>query len=239
MPRLSARLQALLDMLEPGCELADIACDHAHLSIEAVGRGLAPRAVACDLNEAPLRAARAELRAAGLEGRIELRRGDAFAPLHESPTAAKVAVIAGIGGRLMARMIEAPAPVGPPARVERLLLQPNRDGEFVRRALVARGWHLREECLVPCGGRRYLVLDALRGDDSTHRDWGPMDWRWGPRLIARRDPELLAALLDERARLDAAIDAAERGGASVQKLAALHAERESVVALHREMSSAP
>jgi precorrin-6B methylase 2 len=127
-PTLSARLEAILSLLEPCHSLADIATDHALLPIAAVARGLCERAVAIDLREAPLVEARRNVERAGLGERIALLRGDGLLPLLSQPTEA--VVIAGVSGALVVRMLEAVQSLK--SGLNQLVLQPNTDLAHVR-----------------------------------------------------------------------------------------------------------
>ena len=66
------RLEAAAKLVRPGAFVADIGTDHAYLPIYLVGKGIATRAVASDINRGPLDRAASNIRAAGLEERITL-----------------------------------------------------------------------------------------------------------------------------------------------------------------------
>ena len=51
---LTPRLQAVADMVPPGCAVADIGCDHGYVSAYLVQQGIAPRVVAADVRPGPL-----------------------------------------------------------------------------------------------------------------------------------------------------------------------------------------
>lgn len=158
-----ARLRALLPELEGARCVADIACDHALLAVEAVRSGVAPRAVAIDIAEAPLAAGRHNVEAAGLEDRIPLRLGDGFVAL--APDEADVAVVAGVGGRTIAAMLRAvdPARCG----LHRLVLSPHGNKDEVLAALAECGWGVRRAYRVRDRGRGYDVLVAEPGQPAA------------------------------------------------------------------------
>lgn len=182
--RLPARLRALLPDLDGARCLADIACDHGRLAAAAVLGGHAGRAVGVDIAAGPLAGAAALVANLDVADRVSLRRGDGLAALRDGE--ADVAVIAGVGGRLVAAMLRA---AGPSVRdVARLVLSPHGDEAEVRIALAELGWAVRHERLVAERGRIYVQLVAepaggrpLPLDDSA---------RWLGRLPHDADPAL-------------------------------------------------
>ena len=101
---LSARLQAVAGLVTDGYRLADIGTDHAYIPIWLVKTGRIPGAVAADINKGPLKRAMEHIRANGLESRIDIRLSDGFAAL--TPGEVQSAVLAGMGGGLMIRILK-------------------------------------------------------------------------------------------------------------------------------------
>ena len=106
---LSRRLQAVADLVTAGYKAADIGTDHAYIPIFLVKNGRIPCAIAADVNEGPLERARMHVKENGLEDRIELRISDGFVSFKPGET--ESAVIAGMGGRLMMRILSEGAEV--------------------------------------------------------------------------------------------------------------------------------
>jgi tRNA (adenine22-N1)-methyltransferase len=189
VPTLSQRLEAILALLQPSDTLVDVGTDHALVPLAAVSRGLAGRAIAIDRQPAPLEAAEANRRAAGLEGQVELRLGDGLAPLTEGEGDALV--LAGIGGQLAVRILEAQ-----PARLasfRQVVVQPNQQPEAIRAWARRAGWHLAAERLVHEAGRYFHALSFRPGEGPdpayAHPDFGPDELVvLGPKLLAARDP---------------------------------------------------
>lgn len=194
--KLSARLQLIADWLPPGCRFADIGSDHALLPVAAVRSGQAAFAVAGEVNDGPLEAARRQVAEAGEAGRISVRKGDGLAVIAIGEVDA--ITIAGMGGALIASILdEGQAKL---AGVKRLVLQPNVGGEFVRRWLLAHDWYLAEEAILEEDGKIYEVMmaeampDAEVRNDELYRERELEDGRvrltrelqlmMGPRLTA-------------------------------------------------------
>ena len=95
------RLQAIADQIVP-CEVfADVGCDHGIVGLYVAERGLAARICECDVSEDSLNKARS------LVGeRAEYFSGDGFIPLTEKNVTVDQAVIAGMGGELIIKILE-------------------------------------------------------------------------------------------------------------------------------------
>jgi tRNA (adenine22-N1)-methyltransferase len=178
----SPRLQAVADAIVPGRPFADIGTDHAALVVHAIASGLVPFAVAIDVAAGPLRAAQAAV--AGLpEGSVSLRRGSGLTPL--SPGEVATAVLAGMGGPLLRRLVDAsPAVV---AALDRLVLAPNTQWTQTRAWIEDHRWPLEAEALVEEGDHVYLVL-AVRPQPGPPAGWAEADRVLGPRLRTERSP---------------------------------------------------
>ena len=101
---LSRRLQAVEQFVTEGNRLADIGTDHGYVPIDLLLKGRLPSAIAMDVNEGPLRQARAHVSFYQLEDRIQLRLSDGLAALQKGE--ADTVLIAGMGGALTVRILE-------------------------------------------------------------------------------------------------------------------------------------
>ncbi|MGN7454966.1 tRNA (adenine(22)-N(1))-methyltransferase [Paenibacillus pasadenensis] len=163
----SKRLSAIADYVLEGSRLADIGSDHALLPVELVGRGTCPSAIAGEVNDGPLEAARRGIAAAGLASSIEARKGDGLEVLQ--PGEADTVTIAGMGGALIVSILEAGRLGGKLDGVRQLVLQPNVGEELVRAWLLEHGWHLAEESILEEDGKIYEVLHALSSAEARER----------------------------------------------------------------------
>lgn len=151
---LSKRLLALCALVEPGSAVADIGCDHGLLSIYLMQTGRAARVVACDINEGPLQTAARNIERLGCGG-ISLRLGDGLSQI--GPGEVQTVIIAGMGGELIAKIIDA-APFLQSAAYT-LLLQPMSRAYELRKYLAEHGFALLREVAVR-DKRLYSVLQA-------------------------------------------------------------------------------
>lgn len=185
--KLSARLIQIAERLPKGCKLADIGSDHALLPVYAVKNGLVQSAVAGEVNEGPLKAAQQQVAQAGLTSAISVRKGDGLAVV--SPGEVDTITIAGMGGALIASILEAGQEKL--AGVHTLVLQPNVGEDLVRRWLLRHEWALTEESILEEDGKIYEILTARRLPDSTTYNAD----LYAPRVLPGSDMKLTKELL--------------------------------------------
>lgn len=193
MQKLSKRLQAVADFVTPGNRAADIGTDHGFLPIYLVQSGRCPSVTAMDLREGPLERAREHIAAAGLENSIQLRLSDGMNGLSEGE--ADCAVIAGMGGLTVIRILEAGEKLLP--GLKELVLGPQSDIAKVRRWLREHSMYIDKEELVHEAGKFYPVLHVVMGcpDREEERLRGRAD-------VVRRLGEKLADEKRVRSVLD-------------------------------------
>ena len=188
--------------MRPCPVLADVGTDHALLPVAAVLRGIAERAVAADLREAPLRGARAHIEGSGVADRVLAVKGDGLLALQHLDVQA--VVIAGMSGDSMLRLLDAaPAEV---SRLQQLVLQPNHNVQLVRAWALHNGWHLRDERMLEERGRFFVVcaFAPAGGRDPAYSVPGWADaalCSTGPWLLSRRDAVALRCFERQRARV--------------------------------------
>ncbi|EIT85199.1 hypothetical protein A374_10665 [Fictibacillus macauensis ZFHKF-1] len=160
---LSQRLQTVADFVPSGVVLADIGSDHAYLPCYLMLQGKLAKGVAGEVNDGPYHSALKEVKEAGFEESIAVRKGDGLAVIRENEV--DVVTICGMGGQLITSILEAGKDqlVG----VSRLILQPNVGGETIRKWLHREGWTLVAERIMKEDGKIYEVLVADFGQDGT------------------------------------------------------------------------
>lgn len=186
MTKLSDRLETIIGMVKPCSIAADIGCDHGFTAIRLVKSGIAGRAVASDVRPGPLKRAEEHVREAGLSEKIDLRKGDGLMTL--LPDEAEAVIIAGMGGRLMTRLLEDGSDRLGAAK--QLVLSPHADVPAVRRCVSALGFRIEEESIVEELGNFYTVMRAVPGEETLT----PLQETYGPRLLETRPADFLEML---------------------------------------------
>ena len=196
--QLPKRLETIIErMPDAGC-LADIGCDHAYVAIEAVRRGRAARALACDIRKGPLQQAAEHILCAGLAGKIETRLSDGLEKV--APGEADTVVVAGMGGPLMERILQ--------GRLEDFayfVLSPQSEIPHFRRFLLAEGMQIDEETMLIDEGKYYVILNVSQRADAASSDSMYVteeDFLYGGCLLRRLDPVLKSFLEKEKTRYE-------------------------------------
>lgn len=196
--QLPKRLEIIIErMPDAGC-LADIGCDHAYVAIEAVRRGRAARALACDVRKGPLQQAAEHILCAGLAGKIETRLSDGLEKV--APGEADTVVVAGMGGPLMERILQ-----GRLGDFAHFVLSPQSEIPHFRRFLLTEGMQIDEETMLIDEGKYYVILNVSKRADATSSDSMYVteeDFLYGGRLLHRLDPVLKSFLEKEKTRYE-------------------------------------
>lgn len=177
--QLSRRLATLAQHVPRNSVVADIGTDHAYLPVYLVRAGICPRAVASDLNSGPIESARQTVCSYGLEEKIDIRQGDGLEIL--KPGEVDVVILAGMGGKLIARILEK----GPEVlkSVSRLVLQPNNNAGVLRSWLVENNWGIVDEQLIQENRKLYPLIVSVRGRGSFPKDH--FSFEIGPCLLQK------------------------------------------------------
>ena len=172
---ISKRLELVASFVPQGAILLDVGSDHAYLPIELVERGQIKNAIAGEVVEGPYQSAVKNVEAHGLKEKIQVRLANGLAAFEEADKVS-VITIAGMGGRLIARILE--EGLDKLANVERLILQPNNREDDLRIWLQENGFHIVAESILEEAGKFYEILVVEAGQMKLSSS----DVRFGPFL---------------------------------------------------------
>lgn len=186
--------------------LCDVGTDHAHIPIKLLLDGTITSSIAMDVIEGPLEKARQNIELYGVEDSVDLRLSDGL-DAYQSGEADGL-VIAGMGGRIMSRIL-----LREPDKsrsFEELVLQPQADPDHVRRAVRMLGLFPDREKIVLEDGKYYPVMHIVH-ERGERPDWSLLGFdpedapaqaflrevedEFGPVLLARKDRMLNRYLL--------------------------------------------
>ena len=182
---LSKRLQAVANLVSPGMRLVDVGTDHAYIPIYLTEKGKIPSAIAMDINKGPLERAEEHIKAHGLEGRIQIRLSDGLTKLQAGE--ADCAVIAGMGGALMIKILEEGRETA--CELQELILQPQSELEKFRAYLLENGYRVLAEDMIYEDGKYYPMMKVKPGE-MTGESWKPEELEYGKYLLATAHPVL-------------------------------------------------
>ncbi|QSX08880.1 SAM-dependent methyltransferase [Alkalibacter rhizosphaerae] len=188
--KLTDRLQQVANYVKPGSVVADIGTDHGYLAVYLIKNNISPYVYASDVNQGPLNSAREQVRQQGLVHRIGLALSHGADRLKDH--AIDQVVIAGMGGGLIAEIIENDLPFF--QRVDSMILQPMTGQHDLRRYLLEKGFVIVDEDLAKEKHRLYQILLVTHGKDQKLEKWSNEELRLGKRILEKGHP-LLPALL--------------------------------------------
>ena len=210
---LDPRLSVIAELVGECESYADIGCDHGRLGAYLLQTGRIERAQLTDISEDSLMKARRLIALLGLNDRVDFRVGDGAKALVGEP---EVTVIAGMGGALIAQILEEGRDhLG----ASRLLLQPNVAAYALRRTLVKLGYAITDERVAPDGRRNYVIIAAEPG----RAEYTEKQLIVGPVLLDVLPPELEPCAAFYLRVAQKALIGAQKGG-DVEQIEALKAE---------------
>ena len=195
---ISKRLELVASFVPQGAILLDVGSDHAYLPIELIERGQIESAIAGEVVEGPYQSAVKNVEAHGLKEKIQVRLANGLAAFEEADQVS-VITIAGMGGRLIARILE--EGLDKLANVERLILQPNNREDDLRIWLQDNGFQIIAESILEEAGKFYEILVVETGQMKLSAS----DVRFGPFLSKEVSPVFVQKWQKEAAKLEFAL----------------------------------
>ena len=195
---ISKRLELVASFVPQGSILLDVGSDHAYLPIELVDRGQIEAAIAGEVVEGPYQSAVKNVERHGLKEKIQVRLANGLAAFEEADQVS-VITIAGMGGRLIATILE--EGLDKLANVERLILQPNNREDDLRIWLQDHSFQIVAESILEEAGKFYEILVVEAGQMKLSAS----DLRFGPFLSKEVSPVFVQKWQKEAAKLEFAL----------------------------------
>ena len=195
---ISKRLELVASFVPQGAILLDVGSDHAYLPIELIERGQIESAIAGEVVEGPYQSAVKNVEAHGLKEKIQVRLANGLAAFEEADQVS-VITIAGMGGRLIARILE--EGLDKLANVERLILQPNNREDDLRIWLQDHGFEIVAENILEEAGKFYEILVVEAGQMKLSSS----DVRFGTFLSKEVSPVFVQKWQKEAEKLEFAL----------------------------------
>ncbi|WP_232695350.1 tRNA (adenine(22)-N(1))-methyltransferase [Brevibacillus daliensis] len=161
--QISKRLQTIASYCPQDAIIADIGSDHALLASYLLVKHEARFVIAGELNEGPYQAAVRQIASLTAKDHASVRKGDGLAVLE--PNEAEVICIAGMGGQLIASILN--NGITKLGKVKRLILQPNVGEDSLRRWLYDHGFQLVAEEILEEDGIIYEIIVAEPGNPES------------------------------------------------------------------------
>ena len=163
-----------------------------------VEKGHIDRAIAGEVVEGPYQSAVKNVESHGLTEKIQVRLANGLAAFEEADQVS-VITIAGMGGRLIATILE--DGLDKLATVERLILQPNNREDELRSWLQEHGFQIIAESILEEAGKFYEIIVAEAGKMNL----SATDIRFGPFLSKELSPVFIQKWQKEVSKLEFAL----------------------------------
>ncbi|MGT2964627.1 tRNA (adenine(22)-N(1))-methyltransferase [Streptococcus acidominimus] len=179
--KISKRLEMVAQFVPQDARLVDVGSDHAYLPLFLVERGVVAYAIAGEVVQGPYQSALQNVQQSSYGDRIDVRLANGLAAFEEADQMT-VITIAGMGGRLIADILESGK--DKLKQIERLILQPNNCEDDVRTWLEANHFKLVAESILEEHGKFYEILVAEAGNQRLTA----LERRFGSYLLQEASP---------------------------------------------------
>ena len=200
---LSERLLKVTAFVSRGGVVADIGCDNAFASIYLIEQGIAKKCIASDVRDGPVQSARANIKAHGLEGRIDVRLASGLSKV--APGEADTILIAGMGGMLMEKILREDLETALSAK--EWVLEPQSDAALVRKFIRDCGFVIDAEDMAVEEGKYYPVMHAVKGESDLSPSMLALYDRFGKILLESGNPLVREYLTQGKAHYESVIAA--------------------------------
>jgi tRNA (adenine22-N1)-methyltransferase len=175
--KLNDHLQAAADLVLKDQTCADIGTDHNYLPTYLVQNRICSKVIASDKADQPYHNATKLVKNLALANQIDMRQGWGLQVL--KPFEAQTIVMTGMGANLIQDILENGLQVL--ETTKRLVLQPQRNADIVRRWLAANNWQIVEERIVFENEIYYVIIAAEPGQRTLtidEVDFGPYNLQY-------------------------------------------------------------
>ena len=156
---ISPRLKRIADMVKHGTKLADIGTDHGFLPIYLLKNNKIDFAICSDIKKGPLSTAEKNLKKYGFSDKVRLTLADGLKGI--MPNEADSAVIAGMGGEMIAHILDDGIPEG----IKEFILQPMRNIPALRKKIHQLKMTILNEVLIREKDKFYIVMHVIAGEE--------------------------------------------------------------------------
>lgn len=222
---LSKRLSAVAALVNSCHTVADIGTDHGYIPIYLVEQKKVCRAIAMDIGKGPLQRAKEHVKFHCLDEYIELRLSDGAKGLAKGEV--EEAVLAGMGGRLMMKIIGDSKELF--HDLHGFVIQPQSEYGFVRHFLEENGFTILKEDMVEEDGKYYPMMRVSSGTMNLEKD---CFYEYGKYLLTEKNQVLQEYLIKEYDNYEKIKKQLQQGTTPKQKQRL--AEVEQIVSLNRE-----
>ncbi len=225
---LDSRLSAAYGFVPDGARLVDVGSDHAYLPIQLALDGKIECALASDINDGPVEAAKKNIKSYGVENTVFAKKADGLCGAMEF--APNCITILGMGGELIVKIIDGAKWVK--RENLRLILQPMTHSEILSKYLCDNGFAIRDEAIVRDGERTDRIYRILVAEfDGRSHVLSEAEHYIGSLNVERRSDGVSDYAERIRSVLMQKVDGKRKGGLDCSEEDKLIREMEDIIAL--------
>ena len=163
---LDGRLSLCSEFVRRGSRLADIGTDHAYLPVYLAKKGVIKSALACDINDGPLKSAKKCIEKYAVSDMVTIKKCDGLSQVDVNNI--DDIVIAGMGGELIADILSKCDLIKDSSK--HLILQPMTKYEVLTKWLYKNGFEISSQKVVYCDKKYYTVMLCQYCDKKRELD---------------------------------------------------------------------
>ncbi len=227
---LTKRMQAVCNLIKDSKTVCDVGCDHGFVPIYLVKERAFTSALAMDINEGPLAAAGINIEMNGVADKVKIRLSDGLKML--LPGEAEAIVIAGMGGRLIVRILEDDLPKISDKLfgIKELILQPQSELLYFRKSVRDMGFVCEAEDMVLEDGKFYpmgrYVYKGVKASDDDDMAVGLYD-KYGQHLLENKNEVLRMYLEKEKKSIEGIVESLNNASDSDERVKRLAEVKEA------------
>ncbi|HEY8418914.1 MAG TPA: class I SAM-dependent methyltransferase [Clostridia bacterium] len=183
--RLSKRLQSIADCVNYYDTIADIGCDHGKLSVYLISKGRCSKVLATDISPKSLEKTQNLAQSKKVSDKIITLCGDGLEPLINYGQKIDLAIIAGLGGYEIIKIIERDKNF-----IDRYILSPQQNVSILRKKLNEFGYKIINDFIVLDKSKFYDIIEVEKG----YQELNELELEWGIGNLKNPSKDFIAYL---------------------------------------------
>ena len=176
--KISSRLKAISEFIDPKDRIIDIGCDHALLDIYLCEEYKDLNVIASDIHEGALKNAISNIEKYKMKDRISVRLGDGLAIVNSNEI--DTILISGMGFNTIKDILSNKEKM---INVNKIIVQSNTDVVKLRKFVIKQGYKITREKLIKDNEIIYTIIEFKKGQEKYSYD----EIYFGPRILENKD----------------------------------------------------
>lgn len=181
------RLESIVSLVDKCTTVADIGTDHGYVADMLLRDKICDKIIATDVNKGPLDSARNHLTLAGYNEKVDFRLGSGLTVLNSKD--ADIAIIAGMGGELIAKILDDSKDVV--KSLKSIIIQPMTNIDTIRKYIIDNNMSIEEEIIVKEYHFYYFVMKVINKPYNNSKTIDEIYYTISKYLYEKRNPMLL------------------------------------------------